>query len=190
MGSPRKLRSSFGRPLKPFDRARIEYEAGLKKEYGFRRKREIWKLSQYFKNLKRRARNILATHDINDEKVLMAKLTRLGIGSEGFTLDDVLNLNLEDVCERRLQTLVVKKGIATTLKQARQFIVHRRILIGNTIVDMPNYIVNVEEEANIKLRAKQLKPKPEEKPKEAETEGVESEAKQEEVSAEAEQKSE
>jgi small subunit ribosomal protein S4 len=164
MGSPRKLRREWSRPLRPFDRVRLEYEAGLEKEYGFKKKNEIWNIQNYFKNLKRRARNIQATHDQNDEKILMAKLLRYGIAKEKFTLDDVLNLRLEDVCERRLQTIVLRSGMATTNGQARQMVVHRRILIGDMVVDQPNYLVNVEEEKKIKLKVKAPKegqaPKP------------------------------
>jgi len=162
MGSPRKLRSAVRRPLRPFDRVRLEYEAGLKKEYGFKRKREIWKLQEYFKNLKRRARNILATHDKNEEKILMAKLSRYGLGNGNFSLDDVLNLSLENVCERRLQTILLRKGLASTNNQARQLVTHRKILIGDTIVDMPNYLVDVEQEKKIKIREKKPKAKKEE----------------------------
>lgn len=171
MGSPRKLRSSVTRPLRPFDRVRLEYETELKKEYGFKRKREIWKLQQYFKNLKRRARNILATHDKEEEKALMKKLSRYGLGNGDFTLDDVLNLSLENVCERRLQTIVFKKGLASTLNQARQLVTHRKVIIGDMIVDMPNYLVDVEQEKKIKLRERKPKAKKEEKKVEAPVEG-------------------
>jgi small subunit ribosomal protein S4 len=170
MGSPRKLRREWSRPLRPFDRVRLEYEAGLEKEYGFKKKSEIWTVQNYFKNLKRRARNIQATHDQNDEKILMAKLARYGIAKENFTLDDVLNLRLEDVCERRLQTIVLRSGLATTNGQARQMVVHRRILVGDQVIDQPNYLIDVEEEKKIRLKVKA--PKPVEAPK-AEAEAVE-----------------
>lgn len=156
----------WNRPKKPFDRTRIEYEAGLKKEYGFKRKKEIWKIKQYFKNIKRRARTILATHNKEEEKILMARLQRYGIADKKFTLDDVLNLSLEDFCERRLQTIVHKKGLANTIKEARQMITHRRILVGKAIIDQPNYLVNVEDEKKISVKKKAPKPKVEEKPAE------------------------
>jgi small subunit ribosomal protein S4 len=196
MGSPRKLRREWSRPLRPFDRVRLEYEAGLEKEYGFRKKKEIWNLENYFKNLKRRARNIQATHDQNDEKILKAKLLRYGFAKGEFTLDDILNMRLEDVCERRLQTILLRKGMATTASQARQFVTHRRVLIGDMIVDQPNYLVDVEQEKKIKLKVKKEKPaakapeKTEEAPaaktvREAKTGEAKTEAKAEEVKAEA-----
>ncbi|MGC9310478.1 MAG: 30S ribosomal protein S4 [Candidatus Aenigmatarchaeota archaeon] len=163
MGSPKKLRKNWSRPKKPFDRTRIEYEAGLEKEYGFKRKKEIWKVKRCFKNIKRRARNILATHDEADEKALLAKLQKYGLADKNFTLDDVLNMKLEDFCERRLQTVMFRKGMANTVKHARQMITHRNVLIGDTVVDMPNYLVALEEEKKIKFREK--KPKPKEAPK-------------------------
>jgi ribosomal protein uS4 len=171
MGSPKKLRKGWSRPKKPFDRARLEYEAELKKEYGFKRKREIWKIKQKFKNIKRRARTILATHDENEKKVLMEKLQKYGIADKNASIDDVLNLSLEAFCNRRLQTVVLKKGMANTNGHARQIITHRKILIGETIVDMPNYMVSLEDEKKIKVKEKKAKPKIEEKPTEAKTEG-------------------
>jgi small subunit ribosomal protein S4 len=181
MGSPKKLRREWSRPLRPFDKVRLEYEAGLEKEYGFKKKSEIWTIQSYFKNIKRRARNIQATHDQNDEKILMNKLLRYGIAKDKFTLDDVLNLRLEDFCERRLQTIILRKGMATTANQARQIVAHRRILIGDMVVDQPNYLVDTEQEKKIRIKEKIPKsgqapkkgqePKPALAPTEAETRG-------------------
>jgi len=164
MGSPKKLRREWSRPLRPFDRVRLEYETGLEKEYGFKKKNEIWNIQNYFKSIKRRARNILATHDQNDEKILMNKLSRYGIAKEKFTLDDVLNLRLEDVCERRLQTIIMRKGLATTANQARQIIAHRRILVGEMVIDQPNYLIDVEQEKMIRVKVKAPKAAPPAKP--------------------------
>ena len=53
------------------------------------------------------------------------------------------------MCERRLQTIVVKKGLARSVRQARQFITHGHIIIGENKITAPNYMVNSDEELMI-----------------------------------------
>jgi len=62
------------------------------------------------------------------------------------TLDDLLILTPEAFLERRLQTVVFKKGLAKTIKQARQLITHGFIAINGRRVTAPSYMVNLEEE--------------------------------------------
>lgn len=64
-------------------------------------------------------------------------------------LEDVLALGTEDVLERRLQTQVHKKELSTSLKHARQLIVHGHIAINDRRVTIPSYIVSLEEERGI-----------------------------------------
>ena len=154
MGDPKKLRKQWEKPKKLFDKARIERERKLVRTYGFRRKREIWKIEYLFKSYKRRARKILASYDSQEKDILINKLAGLGILSKSSSLDDVLNLNLEAFCERRLQTILYRKGLANTIKQARQLITHKKVLVGDRIIDQPNYLVSKEEEKKIKLKEK------------------------------------
>jgi small subunit ribosomal protein S4 len=163
MGDPRKLRKSWEKPRKMFDKSRIIRERIYVNKYGFKRKKEIWKIEYLFKNYKRRARNILANYDENEKNILVSKLARLGILSKNSSLDDVLNLELENFCNRRLQTIVHKKGLANTVKQARQLITHKKIIVGDKIIDQPNYLVLKEEEDKINVKVKKKKPKEEKK---------------------------
>jgi len=73
----------------------------------------------------------------------------------------VLRLTVRDILERRLQTLVYRLGLAKTIYQARQLIVHRHIAIGDQIVNVPGYLVKKEEEGKIRLL---LRPKAESAP--------------------------
>jgi len=163
MGHPKKLRKKWKRPRKMFDRERIKFEKELKKKYGFKRKKEIWKLEYDFKNIIRRARKILATKDKEAEKILLNKLVKYGLINEKSDLEDVLNLKLDDFCSRRLQTIVYKKGIANTINHARQLITHKKIIVGDRIINQPNYFVSKEEEKKIKLKEKPKKDKSEKK---------------------------
>jgi small subunit ribosomal protein S4 len=65
---------------------------------------------------------------------------------ENATLDDILGLTEESYLERRLQTIVYRKGLARTIYQARQLIVHGHIAINGKRVTSPGYIVMKGEE--------------------------------------------
>ncbi|MCL1966091.1 MAG: 30S ribosomal protein S4, partial [Candidatus Bathyarchaeota archaeon] len=64
-------------------------------------------------------------------------------------LDDVLDLTIEDILERRLQTIVFRKSLARTIFQSRQLITHAHISINNRRVTIPGYIVPKGEEDKI-----------------------------------------
>lgn len=152
----RKLRKKLKRPRKPWDKERIEREAELMKKYGLRRKREIWKAEEILRKFRRRARRLAAEKNKKEEKILIQKLARIGLLDENATLDDVLSLTVENILDRRLQTLVVEKGLAKTPKQARQFITHGHIVIGGRKTPYPSYLVPKDEENKIKFCGKSL----------------------------------
>jgi small subunit ribosomal protein S4 len=83
------------------------------------------------------------------ERELLARLKKLGVLNETAALDDVLDLTIEDVLERRLQTIVFRKGLAKSIHQTRQLITHGHIMIGNRKVTVPSYIVTRGEENQI-----------------------------------------
>ena len=57
----------------------------------------------------------------------------------------MLGLGIENLLEKRLQTIVWRKDMAKTIKQARQFITHGHIAINGRKVDAPNYLVKTAE---------------------------------------------
>src|SRR3712207_9234856 len=80
--------------------------------YGLRNKRELWKAETEVARIRNQARALLALSAelrAEKEKRLLNFLNRLGLAREGATLDDILNLKIEDLLERRLQTIVMKK---------------------------------------------------------------------------------
>jgi small subunit ribosomal protein S4 len=81
------------------------------------------------------------------------KLINLNILKKGATLDDVLALTIKDILERRLQTLVYKKGLANTPGHARQLISHGHIAIKGSKVTSPSYLVKKSEEKKIQFFA-------------------------------------
>jgi small subunit ribosomal protein S4 len=152
MGDPRRCKNKAARPKKLWDKARIEEESRLKKEYGLKNMRELWIAAAELKKVRTQARNLLSLtkeERAEKEQKLMAKLNRLGILPEHAELEDVLSISVKDFLERRLQTVVFRKGLAKTIKQSRQLITHGFIAIDGRRVDVPSYLVRKEEEDKI-----------------------------------------
>ena len=153
MGDPRKSRKKWERPGHPWIKSRLEEEMRLIGEYGLRNKRELWRAQTFLRNIRRRAKMLLALPEEvrrAEERSLVNKLYKLGLlGSASATLDDILNLTVRDILERRLQTIVFRKGFATTIHHARQLIAHGHIAINGHRVTSPGHLVSRDEEDNI-----------------------------------------
>jgi small subunit ribosomal protein S4 len=93
----------------------------------------------------------LAQRDEKRVQELLSRLYRLGLLPANATLDDVLSLRVEDVLERRLQTIVYRKGLAKSMHHARQLIVHGHVAIGGVRVRTPNRLITIDEEKLIHL---------------------------------------
>ena len=50
--------------------------------------------------------------------------------------------------------MVFSKGLAKSVKQARQFIKHHHILVGDKLIDSPSHLVLREEENKIRFNPK------------------------------------
>ena len=155
----KRQKKKYERPLKLWDKTRIETEKKLLKDYGLRRKKEIWRAESILRNYRRLARTLAANKDKKMEKILLDKIFRMGLIEKGADLDDVLALAVENILDRRLQTLAFKKGLANSPKQARQFIVHGHIALDGRRMRWPSTLIRKGEEKNIsfynksKLRA-------------------------------------
>ncbi len=149
MGHPRRYKKKYERPKKPWDKARLDKEKKIKEDFGLRRKKELWRAESIVRDFRRRARELQAKKDETKEKELLSKLNALGIHCS--KLDNVLNLSTEDILSRRLQTVICKKGLANTPRQARQFIVHGHILIDERRIFWPSYLVEKDNEGKISL---------------------------------------
>ncbi len=153
MGDPKKMKKHYESPKRPWEKARLEEERKIVTEYGIRRKKEIRRLETIIRDLRRRARKLIATKDEKESKLLIEKVLKIGLLAKSKpALEDILGIELKDILERRLQTLILKKGFANTVKQARQFITHGHITLNGQKIISPNYIVAVEEEAGIMFR--------------------------------------
>jgi len=152
MGDPKKQRKKFETPRFPWRTDVLETELRLLGQYGLRNKREIWRTKTLLSKYRGIARSLLSMsveERRRPEKQLLDRLNRLGILPETAVLDDVLVLSLEDILERRLQTLVFQKGLTKSIHQARQLITHGHVAIAEKQVSSPSYLVLREEEAKI-----------------------------------------
>ena len=139
----------YSRPRKPFDKQRIEEENKIIEEFGLKNKREIWKADAAVSRLRRRAKKLI-TASAEKQEELFNKLKQIGL--KVASIPDVLALEKSDWMQRRLQTVVMKKKLAKTPKQARQMIVHKQVTINGNIVNQPSYTVTVEEEEKIGIK--------------------------------------
>jgi small subunit ribosomal protein S4 len=159
MGDPRKPKKSYHRPRRIWTTDQLNAELYILGSFGLRNKRELWKAQTEVARFRNQARALLALATearTEKESRLLKSLNRLGLVNESASLDDVLNLKIEDLLERRLQTIVMKKAGTKSPHQARQVVVHGHVSIGDRIVNLPGYTVKKEEEDLITLRVNML----------------------------------
>ena len=193
MGDPRKLKTKWESPRKQWDTERITEESKLVSEYGLKNVKELWIALAQLKQLRREARSLLSIGESGQTKSaqIIAKLQKLGIGKDVATLDQILTLEVRDFLERRLQTRVLKRGLARTPSQARQLITHGFISVNGRKTSSPSFVVPASLDATIayykpiSIEVAQKSGKKQESAKGAEAEGAPT-APQEAPSAEAE----
>jgi small subunit ribosomal protein S4 len=147
----RKSKKTYKRPRKMWNKARIERDKKLKRDFGLSREREIWRAETMLRKYRRLARRVVATRDKEEGKKLLSNIAKMGILEKGAVLDDVLGLTVEPILERRLQTIVFRRGMANTPKHARQMIVHGHVKVKGRVYRYPSRIVLKSEEGTIEV---------------------------------------
>ena len=156
MGDPKIQHKKFSKPGKPWEKERIEEEEAIIKEFGLKNKKEIWKASSKLRDFFAQAKKAISLRTAQGEKEkmqLIKKLSSLGLLADKAPLEDVLNLSLRDILQRRLQSIVFNKKMSRTMKQARQFIVHEHIMVNGKKITVPGYLVPVAEENTVTFSA-------------------------------------
>lgn len=152
MGDPKKQRRKHRNPRFAWSKDDLDAELRLLGEYGLRNKRELRRHRLLLSKYRTMARTLLA--ETSEERAtienqILRKLAQLKIVPPNADLDDILDLSVEQILERRLQTIVYRRGLSKTPQQARQLIVHGHIAVRDHRVTSPSYLVSKEEEQNI-----------------------------------------
>ena len=64
-----------------------------------------------------------------------------------------MGLTVHKFMDRRLQTVVYRKGLAKSIHHARVLIRQRHIRVGKNLTNVPSFMVRVDSEKNIDLAA-------------------------------------
>lgn len=152
MGDPKKQRKKYETPRFRWRKDILQEELRLLGQYGLRNKHELWRHKTTLSKTRGIARSLIGKAPEERAKMeneLLTKLKKIGVLQETAVLDNILDLSIEDLLERRLQTIVFRKGLARTIYQSRQLITHGHVTIGNRRVTIPGYMVSKEEENQI-----------------------------------------
>jgi small subunit ribosomal protein S4 len=152
MGDPKKQRKKYETPRFRWRKDILQEELKLIGQYGLRNKHELWRHKTMLSKTRGIARSLIGKTPEERAKMeneLLTRLKKLGVLDETAVLDNVLDLSIEDMLERRLQTIVFRKGLTRTIFQSRQLITHGHVNIGNRRVTVPSYIVSKEEENQV-----------------------------------------
>ena len=159
MGEPKFSRPRTQTPTHPWKQARIDEEHDLKERYGLKKvggMREIWREKSALRRHRNQAMKLIGRvdstegHYAKEKEQLLNSLTKKGLLQTGADVGDVLEINVEHMLSRRLQSVVYYKGLAPSMRAARNLIVHGHICIGDQRMTVPGYHVLKEEEDSLK----------------------------------------
>ena len=157
----KRKHKTYSKPKRPFDKARIDEEALIKTEYGLKNKKELWKADAKINSIREKAKKLIPASEA-DQKEFFIRLNKIGLKVD--SIADVLSLDKKSYLDRRLQTILVKKKLAKTTKEARQLITHKKVLVYKGVVNAPSYVVPIDLEDKIQLKKKVAKKKVKEEP--------------------------
>jgi len=159
VGDPKKQRKKYQGPGHPWQGDRISSERELLREYGLKNKKELWKINSTLRNWRSQASIIISLPEkekLEAQKVLTNKLIKLNLVNKDAQLDDVLSLGTKNILERRLQTIVYKNGLANSVKQARQFISHGKIMVNGKSNSSPSQLLKESDKVELVLGFKPI----------------------------------
>ncbi len=128
------------------DKCAIERRSYGPGEQGKGRRR---KLSEYGLQLreKQKVRKIYGVLENQFKRYFETAENKPGITGENFL----------QVLESRLDNVVYRLGFAASRNEARQFVRHGHILVNGSRVDIPSYMVSVDDVISVKEKSKSLK---------------------------------
>ncbi|MBT3813959.1 30S ribosomal protein S4 [Candidatus Woesearchaeota archaeon] len=157
MGDPKKLKKKYSTPAHPWNKTEIEENKILRREYGLNIQKELLIANSFLKKYKNIAKRLIADtseQGQKEKKQMVDKLFKLGLLTSDAAMDSILSLTVRDILNRRLQSVIFRKGLARSMKQARQFITHRHVMVAEKEITAPSYLVSSEEEAQLNFKNK------------------------------------
>lgn len=145
-GPTTKLSRALGVVLSPKAQRYVERRPYPPGEHGRGRRKE----SDYSLRLREKQR-LRAQYAVSEAQLRRALARATGSGAK---TGEVL---VEDL-ERRLDAVVVRSGIARTVHQARQFVVHGHVQVNGRRVDRPSYRVEVHDVVRVAPASRALTP--------------------------------
>lgn len=152
MGDPKRQRRKYETSRYPWSKAQLDSELRLLGTYGLRNKKELRRHQMVLSGYWTKARELQALPKEEGEKLqkeILYKLQSYALITEGGNLDNVLDLKIENILDRRLQTHVYRLNLSRSTQQARQLITHGHISIRNRKVTSPSYLIKRDEEREI-----------------------------------------
>lgn len=142
-----RLSRSLGLPLTPKAEKYFERRPYPPGEHGRARRRND---SDYSVRLKEKQR-LRAQYNIREAQML--KVYKEARREQGLTGE-----NLVELLEMRLDALVLRAGFARTIQQARQFVVHRHIMVDGQRVDRPSFRVKEGQMIHVHQKSAEMEP--------------------------------
>lgn len=142
-----RLSRSLGIALTPKAERYFEKRPYGPGEHGRARRRQD---SDYAVRLKEKQR-LRAQYGIREAQMRRAF-------EEALRMEGVTGSNLVRHLEQRLDALVLRSGFARTIAQARQFVVHRHIMVDGKIVDRPSFRVRPGQTIQVKPKSQTTTP--------------------------------
>ena len=158
MGHPKFARPKYDTPTHPWKKTRIEEEHALKEQFGLKKTggmKEIWKAKSKLRRWRQNAMKLIGRVDTSEghfsceKNDLVESLYRRGLLGDDASLDDILQITVEHVLSRRLQSQVYYCGLASSMRQARQLVIHGHIGLGGQKMTVPSYIITRDDENSL-----------------------------------------
>ncbi len=147
----KKLKKQYETPEEGWSQERISREDELIEDYGLKNKREVYKAQSQLRNLRREARKLAASENERERQELLKKVNDLGLVRKDTELGDILSLSVTDILDRRLQTVVNRRGLSDTVKHARQLVIHGHVYVDGERITIPGYLLTQEEEKQVEV---------------------------------------
>ncbi|MFN3454617.1 MAG: 30S ribosomal protein S4 [Pseudobdellovibrio sp.] len=87
-------------------------------------------------------------YDVKEEQLLRFVKKAKASSASGKWIESLVNL-----LERRLDNIVFRSGVATSIASAKQLVSHGKILVNGEKVDIRSFIVNIGDEIQVKSDA-------------------------------------